>query len=178
MIGKTGTTQTAQDAWFIGAIPQQSLAVALFTNSQNSISGPGQQTLDMLPGLPGNTTGGYGGAWPAYIWHSFMTTRLRRLPAQAFGDAGLQRLQHVEPGHRRRPPMPQAKKHKRTRAAASRRSTRTLDGFTQPCLDGTAGPCVHRRNRHPARRRSRRRATHAAAVGQAQPLGLARRSGR
>ncbi|HMH89644.1 MAG TPA: transglycosylase domain-containing protein, partial [Streptosporangiaceae bacterium] len=74
VIGKTGTTQTAQDAWFIGAIPQQSLAVAMFTNNQNSVSGPGQQTLDLLPRLAGNTTGGYGGAWPAYIWHSYMTT--------------------------------------------------------------------------------------------------------
>ena len=85
VIGKTGTTQTAQDAWFIGAIPQQSLAVTLFTNSQNSVSGPGQQTLDVLPRLAGNTTGGYGGAWPAYIWHSFMTTTFGTLPPAAFG---------------------------------------------------------------------------------------------
>jgi membrane peptidoglycan carboxypeptidase len=85
VIGKTGTTQTAQDAWFIGAIPQQSLAVTLFTNSQNSVSGPGQQTLDVLPGLAGNTTGGYGGAWPAYIWHSYMTTTFGTLPPAAFG---------------------------------------------------------------------------------------------
>jgi membrane peptidoglycan carboxypeptidase len=84
VIGKTGTTQTAQDAWFIGAIPQQSLAVALFTNSQNSISGPGAQTLDILPALAGNTTGGYGGAWPAYIWHTFMTTAFAADPSQAW----------------------------------------------------------------------------------------------
>jgi membrane peptidoglycan carboxypeptidase len=85
VIGKTGTTQTAQDAWFIGAIPQQSMAVALFTDSQNSISGPGQQTLDMLPRLAGNSTGGYGGAWPAYIWHSYMTSTFGSLPPAAFG---------------------------------------------------------------------------------------------
>jgi membrane peptidoglycan carboxypeptidase len=84
VIGKTGTTQTAQDAWFIGAIPQQSLAVAMFTNNQNSVSGPGQQTLDVLPRLAGNTTGGYGGAWPAYIWHSYMTTTFGSLQAAAF----------------------------------------------------------------------------------------------
>jgi membrane peptidoglycan carboxypeptidase len=84
VIGKTGTTQTAQDAWFIGAIPQQSLAVALFTNSQNSISGPGAQTLDILPRLEGNATGGYGGAWPAYIWHTFMTTAFAATPTQAW----------------------------------------------------------------------------------------------
>jgi membrane peptidoglycan carboxypeptidase len=85
VIGKTGTTETAQDAWFIGAIPQQSLAVAMFTNNQNSVSGPGQQTLDVLPRLAGNTTGGYGGAWPAYIWHSYMTTTFGSLPPAPFG---------------------------------------------------------------------------------------------
>ena len=38
----------------------------------------------MLPDLAGNTTGGYGGAWPAYIWHSFMTTIFGSLQATAF----------------------------------------------------------------------------------------------
>ncbi len=38
VVGKTGTTQTAQDAWFIGAIPQYSLGVTLFTNKQDSSS--------------------------------------------------------------------------------------------------------------------------------------------
>jgi membrane peptidoglycan carboxypeptidase len=72
IIGKTGTTQTAQDAWFVGAIPQDALVVTLFTNKQDSVSSAGSQTLDILPDLPGNTTGGYGGAWPAKIWDSFM----------------------------------------------------------------------------------------------------------
>ena len=35
IIAKTGTTNTAQSAFFIGAIPTQALAVALFTNEQN-----------------------------------------------------------------------------------------------------------------------------------------------
>ena len=34
IIAKTGTTNTAQSAFFIGAIPSQALAVALFTNEQ------------------------------------------------------------------------------------------------------------------------------------------------
>jgi membrane peptidoglycan carboxypeptidase len=72
IIGKTGTTQTAQDAWFVGAIPQDALVVTLFTNKQDSVSSAGSQTLDILPDLPGNATGGYGGAWPAKIWASFM----------------------------------------------------------------------------------------------------------
>jgi membrane peptidoglycan carboxypeptidase len=74
VIGKTGTTQTAQDAWFVGAIPQQAMAVTLFTNNQDSVSSAGAETLDVLPTLPGNGPGGgFGGEWPAYIWHNFMT---------------------------------------------------------------------------------------------------------
>jgi membrane peptidoglycan carboxypeptidase len=81
VIAKTGTTQTAQDAWFIGAIPQYSLGVTLFTNKQDSVSSAGSQTLDILPQIGNNATGGYGGAWPARIWANFMTTRFASLPA-------------------------------------------------------------------------------------------------
>jgi membrane peptidoglycan carboxypeptidase len=83
VIGKTGTTQTAQDAWFIGAIPQQAMAVTLFTNNQDSVSSAGAETLDVLPTLPGTPGGGYGGGWPTYIWHSFMTTMFASLQPQA-----------------------------------------------------------------------------------------------
>jgi membrane peptidoglycan carboxypeptidase len=81
VIGKTGTTNTAQDAWFIGAIPQYSLAVTLYTNQQNSVSTPGAETLNILPSLAGAfNTGGYGGVWPAAIWDRFMTTQFANLP--------------------------------------------------------------------------------------------------
>jgi hypothetical protein len=56
----------------------------VFTNKQNSVSGPGEQTLDVLPRLAGNAAGGYGGAWPAYIWHSFMTAAFGNMQAQPF----------------------------------------------------------------------------------------------
>ena len=83
VIGKTGTTQTAQDAWFIGAIPGYSLGVTLFTNQQNSSLSPGSQTLDILPVLPGgNPLGGYGGEWPAAIWHTFMSNEFAGLAPQ------------------------------------------------------------------------------------------------
>ncbi len=86
VIGKTGTTNTAQDAWFIGAIPQFSLAVTLYTNQQNSVSTPGAQSLNVLPTLSGSIfdTGGYGGVWPATIWHQFMSTQ--------FAGASVQQL--------------------------------------------------------------------------------------
>ena len=80
VIGKTGTTQTAQDAWFIGAIPGYSLGVTLFTNEQDSSLKPGAETLDILPILPGgNPLGGYGGEWPAAIWHTFMLSEFTNM---------------------------------------------------------------------------------------------------
>jgi membrane peptidoglycan carboxypeptidase len=84
VIGKTGTTQTAQDAWFLGAVPQYSMSVALFTYEQDSSTGPNSQTLDHLPDLPNNTTGGYGGAWPAKIWDTFMLNEFTNLPVVDF----------------------------------------------------------------------------------------------
>jgi len=73
-IAKTGTTDVAQSAFFIGALPEQySLAVGMFTNSQNNTSGG--QTLDYLASV-GTTGGGYGGAWPATIWRLYMTKLL------------------------------------------------------------------------------------------------------
>jgi membrane peptidoglycan carboxypeptidase len=65
LIAKTGTTNTAQSAFFIGAIPTQALVVALFTEDQ---SGNPDETLN---NLGGNSQGGYGGTWPAAIWHTY-----------------------------------------------------------------------------------------------------------
>jgi len=76
-IGKTGTTDVAQSAFFIGAIPQYSLAVGMFTNSQNGK--PGGQTLDGLPSVNG-VGGGFGGAWPTTIWRTFMQNEFGGLP--------------------------------------------------------------------------------------------------
>jgi membrane peptidoglycan carboxypeptidase len=64
IIAKTGTTNSAQSAFFIGAIPSQALAVAIRTNDQ----GYGKQTLH---NLGGNSQGGFGGTWPATIWHTY-----------------------------------------------------------------------------------------------------------
>jgi membrane peptidoglycan carboxypeptidase len=65
IIAKTGTTNTAQSAFFIGAVPTQALAVAIFTSNQ---SGTGPETLN---DLGGQAQGGYGGTWPATIWHTY-----------------------------------------------------------------------------------------------------------
>ena len=66
IIAKTGTTNTAQSAFFIGAIPEESLAVGIFTNHQSGkLNDP--QTLNGLGGI----SQGFGGTWPAMIWHTY-----------------------------------------------------------------------------------------------------------
>jgi membrane peptidoglycan carboxypeptidase len=76
IIAKTGTTNNAQSAFFIGSIPQYSLAVGMFTQNQSDHT---SQTLDNLPLLPNQATGGMGGGWPATIWHTFMTNEFSQL---------------------------------------------------------------------------------------------------
>ncbi len=81
MIAKTGTLGTgasASQAWFVGAIPQYSMAVGMFTDKPNTNP---PQILDALPTL-GPWSGGYGGAWPATIWHAFMTGQFSNLPVR------------------------------------------------------------------------------------------------
>jgi membrane peptidoglycan carboxypeptidase len=75
IIGKTGTTTNAKSAFFIGAIPQYALAVGIFTQSQNPSS---SESLTTLGG------GGFGGTWPAAIWHTFAENVFLHLPAENF----------------------------------------------------------------------------------------------
>ncbi len=94
IIAKTGTTNLSQSAFFIGAIPQFSLAVGMFTNEQgcpsnvsgcaaaaNQESAPpaGVQTLYGVGNLPG-----YGGEWPATIWHAYAQKMFGSMPVKAF----------------------------------------------------------------------------------------------
>jgi membrane peptidoglycan carboxypeptidase len=81
IIGKTGTTDSAQSAFFIGAIPSQTLAVAMFTNEQGSKMGEAKQTLDLLGGL---SQGGMGGTWPASIWHTYAENMFVPLGVEPF----------------------------------------------------------------------------------------------
>jgi membrane peptidoglycan carboxypeptidase len=78
IIGKTGTTDDAHSAFFIGAIPQYALAVGIFTASQSNT------TTETLNGLGGNVGGGFGGYWPARIWNSVAEDVFLKLPAQQF----------------------------------------------------------------------------------------------
>ena len=78
IIAKTGTTDSAQSAFFIGAIPQYALTVGIFTENQ------GNHTTETLNGLGGNVGGGFGGYWPARIWHTFAENAFAQLPVQQF----------------------------------------------------------------------------------------------
>ena len=82
IIAKTGTTNSAQAAFFIGAIPHQALAVALFTDLQgDKTAAAKRQTLN---GLGGTSQGGYGGTWPAAIWHTYAEDMFVPLGVQPF----------------------------------------------------------------------------------------------
>jgi membrane peptidoglycan carboxypeptidase len=79
IIAKTGTTNYAESAFFIGAIPQDSLAVGIFTNDQsNKANDP--QTLNGLGGI----SQGFGGTWPAMIWHAYAQNMFLPLLQQQF----------------------------------------------------------------------------------------------
>jgi len=75
IVGKTGTTTQSKSAFFIGAIRQWSLAVGIFVEQQNLSS---SESLTTLGG------GGFGGTWPAAIWHTFMSEEFGNLPVQQF----------------------------------------------------------------------------------------------
>jgi membrane peptidoglycan carboxypeptidase len=78
IIAKTGTTDNAQSAFFIGAIPQYALTVGIFTENQ------GDKTNETLNGLGGNVGGGFGGYWPARIWNAFAEAEWSSVPVQQF----------------------------------------------------------------------------------------------
>jgi membrane peptidoglycan carboxypeptidase len=78
IIAKTGTTNTSQSVFFEGAIPQYSLAVGIFSNDQ---TGDNKETLTTLGGT---LAGGFGGTWPAMIWHTFMEAEFAQTAPQQF----------------------------------------------------------------------------------------------
>jgi membrane peptidoglycan carboxypeptidase len=82
-IGKTGTTDNSQSAFFIGAIPQYSLAVGIFTNHQTG-SKTDKQSLTGLASVNGQG-GGFGGNWPTTIWQTYMQNEFANLQIAQFG---------------------------------------------------------------------------------------------
>jgi membrane peptidoglycan carboxypeptidase len=97
VIAKTGTTNLSQSAYFMAATPKYAMSDALFVKHpgctlpksqqyQCSSTGalafappPGLETLFGVGGLSG-----YGGQYPAYIWHEFFVNNFERVPVQQF----------------------------------------------------------------------------------------------
>jgi membrane peptidoglycan carboxypeptidase len=95
VIAKTGTTNLAQSAFFMAATPRYAMADAMFVNkphcparlgSQCSATSSlayappkGVQTLFGIGGLSG-----YGGQWPAYMWHEYFVKNFENLPVENF----------------------------------------------------------------------------------------------
>ncbi len=84
IIAKTGTTDSSRSAFFIGAIPQYALTVGIFVQNQGNIDAHGNKNTETLDNLGGNVGGGFGGYWPARIWHSFAEDAFASLPVQQF----------------------------------------------------------------------------------------------
>jgi membrane peptidoglycan carboxypeptidase len=97
VIAKTGTTNLSQSAFFMGATTRYAMADALFVNHPGCTlpkseqykcdstaalafaPPPGLQSLFGVGGLSG-----YGGQYPAYIWHQFFMQNFNTLPVQDF----------------------------------------------------------------------------------------------
>ena len=131
IIGKTGTTNNAQSAFFIGAIPQYSLAVGIFTDKQTQ----------SLNGLGGNLSqGGYGGTWPALIWHTFAEKEfaklpIKQLPIPPFTGIKWVQVQPVPVKHHHHQPAPGP-----TPTPAPTPSPTCSQFFGEPCPSPTPTP--------------------------------------
>ena len=95
VIAKTGTTNLSQSAFFLGATQREAMAVGMFVNKPNcpaslgaectstqalAFQPPGGiQTLFGVGGFPG-----YGGQWPAIIWHDFFMQKFNNQAPQAW----------------------------------------------------------------------------------------------
>ena len=133
IIAKTGTTEYAQSAFFVGAIPSQALTVAMFTSQQNdcktTYTTANCQTLNYLGG---NSQGGYGGTWPAAIWHTYAENMFVPLGVESFQPAVFtgQTWNQVPPNLRKWP-----SRRRRRRPAR----TRTSGGGQNPTPPSTVG---------------------------------------
>ncbi len=95
VIAKTGTTNLSQSAFFLGATQRYAMAVGMFVSKPKCPASvgalctstaalaftppPGIQTLFGVGGYAG-----YGGQWPAIIWHDFYMKEFNSLPVQAW----------------------------------------------------------------------------------------------
>jgi membrane peptidoglycan carboxypeptidase len=95
VIAKTGTTNMSQSAFFLGATPRYAMAVGMFTNqngcpprlqsdctSTQALAFAPPQGIQTLFGVGG--LAGYGGQWPAIIWHDYFMKNFNSVPVQSW----------------------------------------------------------------------------------------------
>jgi membrane peptidoglycan carboxypeptidase len=97
VIAKTGTTNLSQSAFFMGATPKEAMAVGMFVShpgctlpaseqyycsSTSAIAFAPPAGLETLFGVGGLS--GYGGQYPALIWHDFFMDRFNNQAPVAF----------------------------------------------------------------------------------------------
>ncbi len=93
IIAKTGTTNLSQSAFFMGATPRYAMAVGMFVSdprcprhdqaicsSASALAFAPPSDLQTLFGVGGLS--GYGGQWPAIIWHDFFMKNFNGLSVQ------------------------------------------------------------------------------------------------
>src|SRR5690606_23175679 len=73
MAGKTGTSNNAVSAWFVGFVPQYSTAVVLHRTDGQPLVLPGESSI-------------YGGQMPSRLWKAFMTKVLEDVPPEEFPE--------------------------------------------------------------------------------------------
>jgi membrane peptidoglycan carboxypeptidase len=152
VIAKTGTTNLSQSAFFLGATPRYAMAVGMFVNvpsctlpvseqglctDTNALAFAPPQGLQTLFGVGG--LAGYGGQWPAIIWHNYFMKNFNSQPVQSwpalpanFGSAW-----------NLVPPLPKPKPQPRPCNNGNRNPFRCQNGNQPPvvCIPGSPIPC-------------------------------------
>ncbi|WP_045879549.1 transglycosylase domain-containing protein [Pseudofrankia sp. DC12] len=86
--GKTGTVQQYRSAWFCGFTPQLTSCVDMYRDQalmdNSDPKNPKPLPGEALTGIPGATSGVYGGGMPAKIWNAFMNAALTGQPVKQF----------------------------------------------------------------------------------------------
>jgi membrane peptidoglycan carboxypeptidase len=165
VIAKTGTTNLAQSAFFLGGIQKYAMAVGMFVSnpgctlpksqrylcqSTSALAFAPPKGLQTLFGVGGFS--GYGGQWPALIWHTFFMKNFNGLAPQAWPQpnndgtrwnlVGKLPAKKAKPGHKE--PLPGCHGHGRLKGcpspSPSPTATVTPTGTPSPTPSPTCGP--------------------------------------
>jgi membrane peptidoglycan carboxypeptidase len=148
VIAKTGTTNLAQSAFFMGATPKYAMAVGMFVSKptcpkrlQAQCSAVGSLAYQPPPGIQTlfgvGDLSGYGGQYPALIWHDFMNLKFGNLPISQFPPVNSYGSPWNMMGPNSGPPKP---KHHQQGGGGGGQGCHHHHGQGGP---GQIGPCGH-----------------------------------